>query len=446
MKFEQQVRQEQAQKQAQKLVFTQQLTQSIQMLQFNIEELQSFLESKALENPLLEVEVIEDSWLSDHVNKRKQTDDQVNNFLNQIPDTPISLFEFLIEQIHLNYRDTYLRKLILFLAENVDSNGYLSISLEEAMKKTGAEYLQMLDALTLLQQLDPAGVGARNLRECLMLQTERDECSPPLAYLVLEEAFEELAERRWEEISKRYDLPLSQIQTIFDYIQTLHPYPGAIFSQSGEQYLIPDLVVQIEGDEIQLSSTKAGQPKLYFQQNYYERLTKIEDPEVKTYMQAKKGEYEWIKKSLAQRADTIIRVGKEIIRRQSDFFLNDHHPLESLTLKEIADALSLHESTISRAVKGKYLQAPFGIFELRSFFVHGIKNQQNQAITTNTIKACIQELIEKENKSKPLSDQKIVALLAERKINVSRRTVAKYRESLGILGSSKRKRYDTLKI
>ena len=194
MKFEQ--RMSQQQKQVQKLAMTQQLQQSIQILQFNTEELAAFVEAKALENPLIDLQVDTQYTTDFPITSRSYTNqDEENNYMNQIPDYHLSLFESLIDQIHLNYRDTYLRTLVLFLVEYIDVNGYLTISLEEAAEKTEASAIQMLDALTLLQQLDPAGVGARNLQECLMLQTERDDTAPNLAYILLEEEFDALVSR-----------------------------------------------------------------------------------------------------------------------------------------------------------------------------------------------------------------------------------------------------------
>lgn len=205
MKFEQ--RMSQQQKQVQKLAMTQQLQQSIQILQFNTEELAAFVEAKALENPLIDLQVDTQYTTDFPTTSRSYTNqDEENNYMNQIPDYHLSLFESLIDQIHLNYRDTYLRTLVLFLVEYIDVNGYLTISLEEAAEKTEASAIQMLDALTLLQQLDPAGVGARNLQECLMPQTERDDTAPNLAYILLEEEFDALVSRKWGPLAKNSEL------------------------------------------------------------------------------------------------------------------------------------------------------------------------------------------------------------------------------------------------
>ena len=181
MKFQQNFSQKQ--QQTQKLAMTQHLQQSIQVLQYNSEELLAFVENQALENPL--IEVVEPEWQSDYQKIRSANDNEETNYLNQIPDTSVSLFESLIEQIHLNYRQTFLRQLVLYLVEYIDLNGFLTIDLKEAQEQTNATSIEILDALTLVQQLEPAGVGARSLQECLMLQTERDDFAPELAYIVL---------------------------------------------------------------------------------------------------------------------------------------------------------------------------------------------------------------------------------------------------------------------
>lgn len=443
MRFEQTMSQKQTQ--TQKLAMTQQLQQSIQMLQYNTDELLTFLEAKSLENPLIDVKIDIDQYdMPIRQSKHTGMEDGERDYLSQIPDTSGSLFEYLIEQIHLNYRDTKLRQLMLFLVEFIDVNGYLTISLEEAADKTQASYIEMVDALTLLQQLDPAGVGARNLQECLMLQTERDNEAPSLAYLILEENFENLANRHWQVIEKMYRISLSDIQKIFDYIQRLSPNPGAIFHSDRELYVIPDLIVEVdkEAESLKVLSTKRSRPRLIFQKAYYDELKQVPDKEVQKYMKEKKADFDWIKRGLQQRGDTILNVGQEIVSRQKDFFLKPDHPLKPLMLKEVAERLGIHESTVSRSVNGKYLQTSFGVFELRSFFTTALSQANDEETSAANIKHDIVKMVENENKAKPLSDQKIAQMLADKGVEISRRTVAKYRDQLGIPASSKRKRYD----
>lgn len=437
MKFQQQFSQQQ--KQMQKLAMTQKLQQSIQVLQYSTEELTNFIDSQSLENPLLDV--TPPNYTSNYSKPRTSTGTEMN-YLSQIPDTKLSLFEHLIDQIHLNYRNTYLRTLVLYLVEYIDLNGYLTISLEEAVEQTGGESIQLLDALTLIQQLDPAGVGARNLQECLMLQTERDNYAPELAYILLEEYFEELVERKWESIAKRLDTSLPEVQRVFDYIQTLTPTPGASFGSTEGLYIIPDLTVKVENGQVQLLSNRSGMPEIKFQQNYFNQMKQSGDPEVLKYLKEKQQDFEWLKKTVEQRGDTIYNVGKLIVDYQQDFFLEKEHPIKPLILKDISEELGIHESTVSRAVNGKYLETDFGVFELKSFFSQRLSSNEGEDRSTSDVKNKLKKMINDEDKKKPLSDQKLVDLLKEEGIEISRRTVAKYRDALKIPSSSKRKRYD----
>lgn len=439
MKFEQHVSQNQKQVQSQKLVLTQQLQQSLQVLHFSIEELNQFIQAKSLENPLIE---LKEANYSTNYSKPKNANGQEMDSLIQIPDRKVSLFEHLIQQIHLNYRDTYLRTLVLFLVEYIDLNGYLKITLEEVQQKTGVEYIQLLDALTLIQRLDPAGVGARNLQECLMLQTERDQLAPNLAYLVLEEYFEAFAERKWEKIAKALDCTLADIQQIFDYVQTLTPTPGASYGSTEGLYIIPDLSVKIVEGKLVVTNNRQGVPELKFHQQYFERLKQNEDKEVDHYLNQKLQEFENLQKAIVQRGDTVLAVGKYLIEHQQAFFFDENRPLQPLTMREVADDLQIHESTVSRAVNGKYLECEFGIFELKQFFVQKLSTSNGEEIANTSIKEQLKQFIEQEDKRKPLSDQKIVELFEKIGVEISRRTVAKYRDALHIPSSAKRKRYD----
>ena len=439
MKFQQQLSHSQKQNQTQKLAMTQQLQQSIQVLQFSSEELHAFIENEALENPLLGVEEY-DYPVSNH--STASGPGMENDYFSQMPDSSLSLFESLIEQVHLNYRDTYLRKLVLFLVEYIDLNGFLTISLEEAVEQTGSTAIQMLDALVLLQQLDPAGVGARDLQEALMLQTERDDSAPNLAYIILEEFFEELVNRKWEVIAKHFGILLQEVQVVFDYLQYLTPTPGAVFGDTKDLYIVPDLTVKVDGEQIELLSNKRSVPKVVFQQAYFDQMKQSGDQEVAIYLKEKQQNFQALQKMISQRGDTIYRVGQFIVNHQREFFLNKERPIKPLILKEVAESLDVHESTISRAVNGKYLAVDFGVFELKTFFSHKLVSKDGEESSTDNAKQRLKKIIEQENKQKPLSDQKIVDLLKEQGVELSRRTVTKYREQLGIMGSSKRKRYE----
>lgn len=439
MKFEQQLSQKQ--RQVQQLALTQQLQQSLQVLQYNGEELFEFINQQALENPLIELNNQYYTGLA-RKNTLGNTASATEINFGQIADTQQSLFEYLLVQVHLNYRDTPLRKLVITLISYIDNNGFLRTPLQKIADERTRPYIELLDALTLIQQLDPPGIGARSLQECLMLQTERDNHAPHIAYIILESYFEQLVERKWLEISKALSVSLEDIQNVFDYIQTLSPAPGSHFYQEEGLYIIPDLKVEVENGEIIVTATKSIQPPLKLNEEYFDRFKQTNDQEVQKFLKEKKQNYEWLKKTIDQRGSTILRVGEAIVRHQKAFFLEESHPIKPLILKNIAEELAIHESTVSRSVNGKYLETSFGIFELKHFFATKLVSDSGESISANQAKEHVAQFIRNEDKRKPLSDQKIVDMMEKIGVKLSRRTVAKYREELGILGSSKRKRFD----
>lgn len=421
------------QTQTQKQALSQRTLQGIHLLQLGRLDLRDYLENKVLENPFLQLEVRE---------SRTSGNKSQANDLSWIPDRKQSLFEYVTEQVMLTYRDTYLRTLIFWWINQLNDKGYVIKSLEEAVAETKAAPIQLMDALTLLQQLDPPGIGARNLQECLMLQTERREDAPDIAYLVLEESFDDLINRKWGAISKRYAVSMENIQAVFDFIQHLNPSPGAAFQAEEQISVRPDIIVTIKDSQLMIRETKYGVPILSFNKEYAGELGQLQDKEVEQYIKDKKKEYEVLQESLALRSETILRVSTAVVHRQAAFFFDEAHPLVPLQLKDIADELGLHESTISRAINDTYIQTDSGIYELKHFFSRKAKTENEDALSTTSVQQMIQKLIDEEDKRKPLSDQKIVDLLVKEQIDISRRTVAKYRTELNIPATSKRKRFD----
>lgn len=441
MKFEQSFNQ----KQNQQLKMTTHLSQAIAILQYNSEELLSFIEDKVLGNPLIEIIQPSNDFIGSSDDIFQMTTNSTEEFdrFSQLSAKKQSLLEFIVSQVYMNYRDTPLRKIILFLVEFIDSNGYFKFDLEKISESNNQEYVDYLDALTLIQQLEPAGIGARDLRECLMLQTERDDAAPTMTYQILEEDFENFINKKWQEIAKKYNIPLSNIQTISDYIKNLTPNPGADFDESLTTVIYPDLRVDNENNLLTVYSTKYGEPELIFQENYYNELTSYNDSETNKFLTEKKHEFKWLQDSLAYRTETILKVGLEIVNYQKDFFRELTRVVKPLTLSDIAEKVNVHESTVSRAVKGKYIETTFGVFELDHFFSTKLTSHSGGIdYSSDYVQQLIGQIINDEDSRKPLSDQKIVVLLNDKDINISRRTVAKYRDILGIASSSQRKRYD----
>ncbi|WP_400243029.1 RNA polymerase factor sigma-54 [Niallia sp. JL1B1071] len=435
---------DQNQKQKQRLILTQSIQQSIQILRYDNEELRNFLQDKSLENPLLKVNIMDDFEITpvrrssqSNINGREAPD------INHLIDNSFSLLDSLYQQIHLNYDDTYIRKLLIFLVLNIDTNGFLDISIEEAQRETGAKHQEVKEALNLLQQLDPPGVGARNLQECLMIQVLRDSSSPTYTYEILREDFELFIQRKWQQISEKYKIELREIQKIADYIKKYSPHPNGDYEDIRKNYIVPDIVINVIDNNISISSNISSSSLLTFRQKYFNKLCEVKDKEVQKYLKEKKEEFEVLQKSVIQRGDTILRVATEIVNYQRDFFLDFNKPLKPLGLKTIAQKLNIHESTVSRAVNGKYLKTNSGVYELKSFFSNGLEQKDNsENVSAISVKIKIKEIVEAENKKKPLSDQKISDIIKKDGIVISRRAIAKYREELKIPSSMERKRYD----
>lgn len=430
MALEPNINQSHTQKHVQKTQLNYQQLQSIQLLQLSREELLSYLNQKALENPLIEVTVAEST--TDFFTPSTSQD------LGWIPDTDQSLRDYVTEQVLLSYRNTYLREMIFWWINQLDENGYVTISVEHASQETGASSLQMLDALTLLQQLEPAGIGARNLQECLMLQTERMNDAPNTAYIILEESFNLFSQRKMDDLASIYAISLQEVQEVFDFVQRLTASPGSVFKETVSSHLLPELAVSVDNQEIKVTETTYGAPLLSFRKEYATQLKEYEDDEVNRYIKEKSSEYKQLQEQLRLRGETILRVGTAIIEKQKHFFFDKSNPLAPLQLDELADELDLHVSTISRAVNDTYIQTDSGTFELKSFFS---RKHSHTGQSTDSVQQALKKLIEHENKEKPLSDQKIVEALKEEDFEVSRRTVAKYRSQLNIPSSTKRKRY-----
>ncbi|WP_311407957.1 RNA polymerase factor sigma-54 [Liquorilactobacillus uvarum] len=434
----------QEQKQVQKLAMTQQMQQSIQILRYSIEDLHVFLSQKQLDNPFIKIND-RMSYAGSSINSSGSNEDKDDWISQTAEHKQQSLYDYLLSQVHLTMRKSVLRGWVVFLIDHLDTNGYLRIDFAEILKKTKVDQTTLLDALTLLQQLDPPGIGARNLQECLLLQIENSDNAPKHAYEVVDQAFVQFADRKWTEISRKFSISLEEIQKIFDYVRTLSPAPGAAFGQDDIGYVYPDLLVDIdkERQKVELRITKQSRPLVVFKQKYFAEFAHMPDKDVKKYLREKKADYLNIAQNLERRGSTIERVGQALIKHQAGFFLREDHPLNPLLLREIAHELHLHESTVSRAVNGKYLKCNFGVFELRHFFTKTVNsNREDEELTADAVQSQIKALVDAEDKAKPLSDSKIVQQLSQNGIEISRRTVAKYRDLVGIPSSSKRKRFD----
>ncbi|WP_141432635.1 RNA polymerase factor sigma-54 [Bacillus sp. 03113] len=433
------------QQQTVKLAMTQEMSQAIALLQYSTQELQSFLEDKELENPLLQVKkekTLTDIFQSKKSNNKNQFDKNDDNWIEQLSSHEQTLQEYLHSQLILIKEPLRIKQAIEYLINSLDENGYLPdnhhLQISNHFSRKEIDH-----ALWIIQSLDPPGVGARSLQECILLQLKRLEGRNDLAEQIITEHFTLFVNKKWRELEKILGVEIHDIQKVFDFIRTLNPKPAADFYDSNPNYIVPDIIVVKENSNFKVSFFDASLLGIKFNEQYYQQFSSYKDQMVNHFLKDKKQEYNWILRSLEQRKETLLKVSKKIVEKQIDFFHNGPSSIKPLTMKEIADELDIHESTVSRAVREKYMQTSFGTFELKFFFSSAIKTNSSEDASAQKIKALIKELISKENKKKPQSDQELVRLLEEAEgVVVSRRTIAKYRDQLGIPSSSKRKRYD----
>ncbi|MED1605515.1 RNA polymerase factor sigma-54 [Cytobacillus kochii] len=436
------------QQQTLKLTMTQELTQAIALLQYNTQELSAFLESKALENPLMQIEAspaqAADSRFDRMKPSKQKVDDNKQDWIEQIGSkNHTTLQEYLHSQLAIAELNHMEYKLISYLIGCLDENGYLQTDLQTVAEKFNVSEEDMNEALIEIQSLEPAGVAARDLQECLWLQLERLHPYNEIAEKVISDYFLLFADKKWKEIAKNLKVELKEIQEVFDLVQTLNPRPAAAFQNELAPYITPEVVIQWEDGTFSVSIYDDVLPKIRFNESYFRKFQADGDQEVNRFLQEKKTDFHWIARSIEQRKETLLKVALKIVEKQPEYFWKGPNYLQPMTMKEIADELEIHESTVSRAVREKYAQTPFGTIELRSFFSSTIKTTSFENASSEQAKNAISDMVKSEDKKKPLSDQVIVKRLEEEKgIVISRRTVAKYRDQLKIPSSSKRKRYE----
>lgn len=434
------------QQQSLKLTMTQELTQAIQILQYSAQELSAFLEAKALENPLIQIEDSNIKLMDPHFDYTKkskfrtiQKDDK--DWVQQIAQRTASLQEYLLFQTHLKALTKTEEKVIHCLINSLDANGYLTVEKEELIEALGVREETIIEGIHFLQSLEPIGVGSRSLQECLYLQAKKQDKCPTVVFDILRDYFFEFADKKWKIIAKKLNVEIQKIQEAADFIQTLDPRPGSHFATERPQYVIPDLIVTGDQGTLDVHLLDKHVPKVQFQKDYYTMMSSYKDAQVKQFLKDKAHDFQWLMKGLEQRKETLLKVGHSILQKQLDFFLKGKGYLKPMTMKEVADDIGTHESTVSRAVREKYIQTPFGTFELKYFFSAALNSADETNASAVQVKDKIVHLIQQEDKLTPLSDQAIVLALQHEGIMVSRRTVAKYRDQLNILPSSKRRRY-----
>jgi RNA polymerase sigma-54 factor len=298
------------------------------------------------------------------------------------------------------------------------------------------------EMLAVIQRLDPSGVGARDLRECLLIQLVELSDTTSLTYRLVNEAFPDLIAHRWNDLAKRFTVDPQAVQTAADQLSRLDPKPGLKYSEKSDGYIIPDLIVEKIGGRYQVFLNDTGMPRLRLSRSYQEiaRDKKKMTPENREFIASKMNSANWMIQAIEQRRQTMLKVMNFIVDRQRDFFEKGIEYLKPLTLREVAEVINMHESTVSRVTNEKYVQTPRGVLPLKFFFSSALSTASGEDASARSIRAKLEKMVSEEDTGRPLTDQQIVHLFQEQGIQIARRTVAKYRDQLGILPARMRKR------
>jgi RNA polymerase sigma-54 factor len=353
-----------------------------------------------------------------------------------------SLQEILLEQVRESGLPEEHWPVAEMIIGNIDDYGYLKASIEELSLTTGLSAESILAVLKAIQSFDPPGVGARDLQECLLLQLNRSGQQETLEYRIIRDFMEGLGKRRIPEIARGTGCEIDDVQEALERIARLEPRPGRAYLPDNDQYVLPEVFVQRSGDEFVVTTNNEHIPHLRISNTYKDLMSQGQNSsEVRNYIREKIRAGKFLIKSLHQRQQTILNIAREIVHRQREFMEKGVAFLKPLTMVQVAEVVGVHETTVSRAVSGKYMETPQGVFEMKYFFTAGIQTASGDGLSNTSVKDMIAEIFKKEDPTKPLSDQEVVKMLKEKGIVIARRTVAKYRTELNILPSNLRKVY-----
>ncbi|HHV63703.1 MAG TPA: RNA polymerase factor sigma-54 [Peptococcaceae bacterium] len=460
-----QIRQEINIEQQQKLFLTTELRQAISLLQLTGLELNEYILNKIAENPFLEeelkskttaenyneqwttpnlldlVEHFQEDYFSDWKEEKEENKEQ-RNYEHYLTERP-SLYEHLECQLHLEAKNTTDLLIGKYLIGNLDTNGYLRVTLHEVARQLNVPYAQVERTLKLIQTFHPPGVGARTLQECLSLQLDQTARNNPLAKIILHNFFPELAAKKFSRIALALSVPIREVQEVYDLIRSLNPKPGQQFGKDSNNFIWPDAtVVKDQGKYIVIVNDYEC-ARLRINYNYVNEMRKAagESEDLKRFLEDKLQSALGLIRGIEQRRLNIYKVFQCIVDVQSDFLDKGIAYLKPLTMNQVAELVNIHESTVSRVVANKYMQTPRGLFAVKYFFNSGVDSLNRDKVCSKSIKYLIAEIIKQEDPSNPLRDQDLVEILKQKGINISRRTVNKYRQSLGIPSHLLRRRY-----
>ncbi len=476
------------------------LYQAMDMLYMPMMDLQQHLKQELLTNPFLELlepeeeERDQQEPTAEQEKEKQEKEDEIDweeillngfdvggtktqyedqEYLEPVMVERVDLIDHLRDQLQLMKLTPRQRLLSEEFLGNINDDGYLSASLEEILGSVNAllesytaaaeddddedddrpptprrpevapfELAEVEEMLGIVQRLDPPGVGARDLRECLVLQLNEAKDTDSLVYRLVSEAFTDLIAHRWNDLAKRFGVEPRTVQTAADSLARFDPKPGLKYSDRGDGYIIPDLIVEKVGTQYHVSLNDTGVPRLRLSRSYQDvaRDKKSLTQENKEFIAQKMNSANWMIQAIEQRRQTMLKVMNFIVDRQRAFFEKGVEFLKPLTLREVAEVISMHESTVSRVTNEKFVQTPRGVLPLKFFFSSALTTVSGEDASARSIRAKLEKMVAEEDPSKPLTDQQIVHRFKEQGIQIARRTVAKYRDQLGILPARMRKR------
>ncbi len=442
-----------------------QLYQSMEILQMSLMDLQQLVKQELSANPTLEAQQPEadaqievetgtqdaeqfdaemvalgDDWSGERSSGLGSDAEEKHQFLMESLSEGASLQEQLLEQLMMVDLDAQERGIAELLIGNIDDEGYLQLDLEEMMERPDFPVEMFERVLRSVQGMDPAGVGARDLRECLLLQLERAGETGGEAYVLVHDHLDLLGRNRLEEMAGLMELPLERITVLAERVVQLDPKPGLQLSVDAVEMVTPEIFVEEVEGELRVRSNRKPYPRLFLNPRYLELLKDKGTPaETKAYIREKLAKSRLMIQSIDQRISMIEQIAGELVTIQRGFFEQGVEGLRPLNMRTVAERLEVHETTVSRAVAGKYMETPRGLLAMKYFFKPGVRTVSGELVSNEHAKTVLADIIAQEDRKKPYSDARLVALLKERDINISRRTVAKYRDQLKILSSHLRR-------
>jgi RNA polymerase sigma-54 factor len=460
---------------SQRLILTPSLQQAIKLLPLTTLELAEVLEQEVMENPLLEEVPAQEQLSVDEVAQQEAREEaektdplkdiDIDKFFeeylddgefrsrtrsSEIPEMPPientltespDLYDHLAWQLNMSVSDELILEIGEAIIHNLDEDGLLRASVEEIANMGPFPQPEVERALAIIQALDPPGVAARDLTECLRLQLKHLGLEGSPTDVMVRDHIKQLQSHQYPEISRQMGLTPEEVSEHLEIIRRLDPKPGLKYSPDSSTYIVPDVFVVKEGEEYKILLNDEGLPKLRISPTY-KRMLDVKEPgseETRTYVKDKLRSALWLLKSVDQRQRTIYKVAESIVKHQRGFLDGGVQHLRPLVLRDVAQDIGMHESTVSRVVANKYMHTPRGVYEMRFFFHSGITSSRGEAVSSVTIKDKIRKMIDEEDRTRPLSDSRIAELLGERGLPLARRTVAKYREELRIPPSNLRR-------